>query len=303
VQCPIQSDVDDGAWLDPQNIAEFAIAAESAGFDAIAFTDHPAPSHKWLNAGGHETFDPFVGLAFCAAVTTEIKLMTYLAVLPYRNPLLAARSMASLDVLSGGRSIFVVGTGYLRSEFAALGADFETRNEVFDESIEAICGSWSTDNFTMQGAGFKATGQTLRPGVVQRPHPPLWVGGNSGRTLERVAAWAQGWAPLVGSAQLTTTSRTAALTTLDELRPKLAHLGELLQANGRELADIDICVAGLMIGSGGHSDGELLESLSARIAAGVTWSGVNVGRETSYAEALHELRRFGELIRSQRVTD
>src|SRR5947199_5759764 len=114
VEYPVLSDVDNGAWLEAANIAEFARTAEQSGFDAISLTDHPAPSKKWLDTGGHETFDPFVGLAFCAAVTTRIKLLTHLIVVPYRNPLLMARSMSSVDVLSGGRSIYTLGTGYLR---------------------------------------------------------------------------------------------------------------------------------------------------------------------------------------------
>src|SRR5258707_1375535 len=133
VQFPIQSEADDGAWLEPGNIIRFTQAVEAAGLDAIALTDHPAPSRKWLASGGHETLDPFVGLAFCAAVTSRIRLMTHLVVVPYRNPLLQARSMAALDVLSGGRTTFVLGTGYLRSEFAALGVDFDQRNALFDE--------------------------------------------------------------------------------------------------------------------------------------------------------------------------
>ena len=143
VECPVMSEADGGAWLSPDNIAEFARVAEESGMDAIAFTDHPAPSQKWLDGGGHETFDPFVGLGFCAAVTSRIDLMTNLTVVPYRNPLLMARSMTSVDVLSGGRTIFTLGTGYLRSEFAALGVDFEERNALFDEAIEVLQGIWS----------------------------------------------------------------------------------------------------------------------------------------------------------------
>jgi hypothetical protein len=82
VECPVLSDADGGAWLSPDSIAEFARTAEESGLDAVAFTDHPAPSKKWLDGGGHETFDPFVALGFCAAVTSRIDLMTNLTVVP-----------------------------------------------------------------------------------------------------------------------------------------------------------------------------------------------------------------------------
>src|SRR5215470_8458848 len=145
VDYPIQSDRDGGAWLDPANIAEFARVAEAAGIDGIALTDHPAPSMKWLTRGGHETIDPFVGLGFIAAVTSTIRVMTHLTVVPYRNPLLTAKSMTAVDVLSGGRATFALGTGYLRSEFSALGVAFEERNELFDEAVDVMRALWSTD--------------------------------------------------------------------------------------------------------------------------------------------------------------
>src|ERR1700742_2554783 len=92
-------------FLDPDVVTEVAVTAEKAGFSAIGFTDHPAPSDKWMRAGGHDSLDPFSALAFCAAVTTRLRLMTFLLVAPYRNPLLTAKSAATVDVLSKGRLV------------------------------------------------------------------------------------------------------------------------------------------------------------------------------------------------------
>jgi alkanesulfonate monooxygenase SsuD/methylene tetrahydromethanopterin reductase-like flavin-dependent oxidoreductase (luciferase family) len=89
VEYPVDSTPGAG-WLEPANIARFARVAEEAGLYGIGFTDHPGPSLKWLSGGGHETLDPFAALAFCAAVTTRIRLLTWLSVVPYRNPFLAA---------------------------------------------------------------------------------------------------------------------------------------------------------------------------------------------------------------------
>jgi probable F420-dependent oxidoreductase len=232
VQYPIQSKADGGAWLDPRNIIRFAKTLERAGLDAVAFTDHPAPSKKWIEAGGDETLDPFVGLSFCAAVTTRINLMTYLVVVPYRNPLLQAKSMSSLDVLSAGRAIFVVGVGYLRSEFAALGVDFDERNFLFDESIGVIRGSWTSDSLGFEGRHFKSIDQINKPVPVQRPHPPLWLGGNSKVVLDRVARWGQGWAPMQGTATTALTSRTPAIDSDEKLAAAIGDLSARLEACG-----------------------------------------------------------------------
>src|SRR5260221_14072732 len=148
-----------------------------------------------------------------AAGTTRPRVMTHLVVAPYRNPFVSARSMASLDRLSGGRATFVLGTGYLRSEFAALGVEFEERNELFDEAAEVIRGVWTDDDFHYTARHFNAFGVKMLPGPVQQPYPPLWVGGNSAAARRRVAAWAQGWAPLLGSAQLARTARTPIIST------------------------------------------------------------------------------------------
>lgn len=296
VDYPVSTDADGGAWLVPENIAEFARTAEEAGVDAIAFTDHPAPSKKWLESGGHETFDPFVSLAFCAAATTRIQLMTNLVVVPYRNPLLLAKSMTSLDVLSRGRTIFTLGTGYLRSEFAALGVDFEERNALFDEAVDVLRGVWSTDDFAYDGRHFKAVGQIVKPAPVSRPHPRLWVGGNSRIARDRVARWADGWAPMLGGGEvLARTTRTRAIASDDELVSMIRDLGRRLEANGRSLADVDVLALSL---TGLYTPGapeEYLDTLGRMAEIGVTWTPAHSGgRGASFRAALDGLRQFGE---------
>ena len=128
----------DGDMLDAGAPAELAVAAEDAGWRGFAFTEHPVPGARWLAAGGHQALDPFVALGHVAAVTTELRLLTNLAVAPYRNPFLLAKAAATLDRISNGRFVLGVGTGYLKPEFFALGVDFEERNDLFDESL-AVC--------------------------------------------------------------------------------------------------------------------------------------------------------------------
>jgi len=297
VEYPIRSDDDAGAWLRPENMAEFARVAEDAGVDAISLTDHPAPSKKWLDHGGHETFDPFSGLSYFAALTSRLRLMTYLVVVPYRNPLLLAKSMTSVDVLSDGRATFVLGTGYLRSEFAALGVEFDERNELFDEAVEVLRGVWATDSYEFAGKHFTARGQVIAPGPVQRPHPPLWVGGNSALSRERVARWGQGWAPMQASPEFASVTRTAAMNSDDALRGAIADLAARLDKHGRSQADIDI-VAWAEPWSRSSADAHV-NRIGELEELGATWSTLVVDTST-FARALDDLSAWGEVRRSLR---
>ena len=124
-------------------VAAVAAAAEAAGFGGFGFTDHPAPTQKWLDAGGHDALDPFVAMGFAAAHTTTLRLIPNVVVLPYRNPFVVAKAGATLDLLSGGRFTLAVGVGYLKREFAALGVDFEERGALVEEALQVIRAIWT----------------------------------------------------------------------------------------------------------------------------------------------------------------
>lgn len=230
------------AFTSKQGLVDFARAIEDAGFDAIAFTEHPAPSRKWLDSGGHRSVDPLVALGFCAAVTNRIRLLTYLLVLPYRNPLLAAKSIATVDVLSDGRLVIGAGSGYLRSEFAALGVDFEQRTQLLDEAIEVLREVWTEESYVHDGLRFSARGQVSTPAPIQLPHPPIWIGGNSRSGRRRVARIGQGWTPLLIGDAVAATTRTPALRTSSELATAIKDLHHLVIAEGRDPADIEVQV-------------------------------------------------------------
>jgi probable F420-dependent oxidoreductase len=295
VEYPIRSDDHDGAWVRPDNMTEFARVAEQAGVDAISLTDHPAPSKKWLTRGGHETLDPFAGLSYFAAVTSRLRLMTYLVVVPYRNPLLLAKCMTSLDVVSGGRATFVLGAGYLRSEFGALGVEFEERNKLFDEAVDVLRGVWATDSFEFAGGHFTARGQVIAPGPVQRPHPPLWVGGNSALSRERVARWGQGWAPMQASPEFASVTRTASINSDHALREAIADLAARLEKHGRSLADIDLVAWAEPWGA--KSRDAYVNRIGELRELGTTW--ISLGIDTSsFGAALDDLRGWGEVRHS-----
>ena len=285
-------------FLEKENLLRFAHAAEAAGYDAIGFTDHPAPSQKWLDGGGHDALDPFAALSFCAAVTERIRLMPHILVLPYRNPFLLAKAVATVDVLSEGRFILGAAAGYLRSEYAALGVDFDERNELFDETLEVLRGIWSTDGFRYQGRHFRAQGQTANPKPRQKPHPPIWVGGNSRLARRRVARSAQGWMPFHAPARLARTTRTPVLESREDLKRLLGELWMFLDEAGRPRSEIDIHYQNDRGGTPGRSGFEpdlYREGLEGLAELGVTWCGAGVPGD-GIEPALEALARFGETV-------
>jgi len=221
-------------------LAAFVRAAEEAGFDAVAFTEHPAPSLKWLQAGGHESLDPLAALAFAAAVTSRIRLMTYLLVLPYRNPLITAKMIATVDLLSKGRLTVGAGGGYLKSEFFALGVDFDERGALFDEAIDVIRELWAADSLSFEGRHFTARGQVSVPGPVQRPHPPIWIGGNGRNARRRVARAGDGWMPLLIGEETAATTRMPAFSSPADLVGAIQELRGMLEEAGRDPASVRV---------------------------------------------------------------
>ena len=224
----------DGDLLDAGPVHEVAAAAEGAGFMGFAFTEHPAPGARWLDAGGHQTLDPIVALSYAAAVTTRVRLLTYLAVVPYRNPLLLAKAAATVDKLSGGRFVLGVGTGYHKTEFFALGVDMDERNDLFDEALEVMPLHWSGEPFSYKGRHFEARDVLARPRPVQDPIP-IWIGGNSKLTRRRVAERAQGWMPLLGPPSLNVTARTPALGTVEDVAVAIAEIRDAASGRGEAI--------------------------------------------------------------------
>lgn len=275
-------------------LVRIARAAEDAGFDGIGFTDHPAPSQKWLQGGGHDALDPFVALAVVAAVTERLRLIPNIVVLPYRNPFVVAKASATLDALSDGRFVLSTATGYLRSEYRALGVDFEARNERFDEALDVLRGVWTEDEFSYEAPGFTAMGVTANP---KPRHVPIWIGGNSPLTRRRVAASGDGWNPFPAPAWLARTARTIPLEGLDDLAPMLDHLWEHVERAGRDRREIDVAFTTGHPGAGeeGFAAEAHLEALERMAALGVTWSSTTVPG-SSVAAALEVIDQYGREV-------
>jgi len=216
-------------------------------------------------------------------------------VLPYRNPFLLPKAISTLDVLSEGRFILGTAAGYLRSEYAALGVDFSERNELFDEAIEVLLGIWSKDDFSYEGRHFIAMGQTAKPKPIQRPHPPIWIGGNSKAARRRVAKYAQGWMPFPAPALLARTVKTPILETTDHLRAFLDELWQMVEEAGRDRAELDIHFHSDRGGSPGADDFDkdaCREGLDELAALGVTWCGVGAPGD-GIDHAIEAVERYG----------
>lgn len=276
-----------GRWPD------IAAVVERCGFDGFSISEHPVPGARWMDSGGHQTLDPFVALGFAAAATERLKLLTHLAVAPYRNPFLLAKAAATLDRLSGGRLVLGLGAGYQKSEFFALGVDMEQRNALFDEVLDVLPLHWSGEPFSYQGRHFSARDVRALPRPAQ-DRIPVWIGGNSQASRRRAAERAQGWMPMSGGAELANTARTPALGTMSDLAAKVAGMRDAAADAGRT-EPIDVLFSYTDIGGGSpdHDVERHREALAQAEAAGVTWLGVSCG--TTDPSATEEwLEAFGE---------
>jgi probable F420-dependent oxidoreductase len=188
------------------SIDTIARAVENRGYESIWIPEHPVipigfktpvpiggklPEHygRWC--------DPFVALSIAAAVTKRIKLATGICLLPEREPLITAKSIASLDLYSGGRVVLGVGAGWLREETEAMGAQFGSRWKRLRETVEAMRVAWSKPEPSFSGDLVHFPPLRCEPKPVQKPYPPILLGGHTPKVLERVARTYDGWMPLV----------------------------------------------------------------------------------------------------------
>lgn len=215
-----------GVWLHncrhlaiPEMIRATAVRAERLGYDSVWVSDHVVVPRANVAGIGETIFDPLVTLAVAAGMTTRVRLGTTVLIVPYRNPVVAAKMIASLDALSGGRVILGVGAGWLAAESAALGVPFAERGAQTDEYLEAMRELWTSPEPSFAGTYARFGGLAFRPEPVQKPHPPIWVGGHSRAALRRAVQFGAAWHPINRAPE--------------ELRAGRAELARLCQARGR----------------------------------------------------------------------
>jgi probable F420-dependent oxidoreductase len=213
---------------DPDALGKLASHAEECGFSTVGITDHIViptridsrypytETGKTPNWG--EWLEQLTTLTFVAARTEKIRIMTNVMVVPYRHPLLAAKALSTIDVLSRGRLTVGVGAGWMREEFQALNApSFEKRGEVTDESIRIMKEVWTNDRPEFHGKHFDVAGIKFLPKPFQKPHPPIWVGGESPPALRRAAELGDCWYPIGSNPRFP-------LRTVEQMKSAIARL-------------------------------------------------------------------------------
>ncbi|MFE9398546.1 LLM class F420-dependent oxidoreductase [Streptomyces flavidovirens] len=179
----------------PEDLVQVARAADRSGFAYIASCDHVAIPRRLADAMSTVWYDPVATLSFLAAATERVRLLSHVAVVGLRHPLVSAKQYATLDHLSGGRLVLGVGAGHVREEFDALGADFDGRGGVLDETIDALRAALGPDEypeFAGERYAFSGLGQRPRPA---QERVPVWVGGSSPAAVRRAALRGDGWLP------------------------------------------------------------------------------------------------------------
>ena len=223
-------------------IGTLARAGEAAGFHSAMVADHvvfPVTSqsvYPYTVSGEHpshgDALEQFAILAFVAGITEQLRLVSSVTILPYRNPVLTAKMLATIDVLSEGRLTVGVGVGWLEEEFAALGAEFARRGAVSDEYLRILRLLWTQSPASFAGEFYSFDAIRCEPFPVQNPHPPIWVGGHSLAALRRTARYGDGWHPIGAIA--------AVPLPPEEMVRKLAELRRLTTEAGRDFSALTI---------------------------------------------------------------
>jgi probable F420-dependent oxidoreductase len=266
------------------SVTDFGRAAEDHGFESLFFPEHThIPVHRetpWPGAPGikdppreySHTLDVFVALGAVAAVTTRIKLGTGICLVIQRDPILLAKEVASVDRLSGGRFLFGVGAGWLREEIANHGTDPRLRWHLFGERMRAIEAIWSSDEAEFHGRLVNFDPIWSWPKPIQTPRPPVLLGGDYGKAIERVIEYADEWMPHPDRGEL-------------PLRDRIAQFHDRCAAAGRPALPVTVY--------GAPSDAREVESY---IEAGVSRTVLRVPAAPA-SEALPALQRAAAVMR------
>ena len=176
-------------------IVQTARKAEELGFDALFVNDHVIVDDSPRSEPWRNVYDPLMVLSFVAARTSRIKLGTSVLIMPYRNPIVTAKMVATLDQMSGGRAIAGVGAGWSEAEYDALGVPFQERGARTTEYLRLWQACWEPGPTTFHGRFFSFDNMHVSPKPLQQPHPPIWIGGSGRPSLRRAARFAEVWQP------------------------------------------------------------------------------------------------------------
>ncbi len=300
-----------GAAASPEGIGAIARTGEAAGFDLIAPNDHivvPGGIESaypytedgiWPGASVGEAHEQLTALAWIAGRTERLRILTSVMVVPYRAPVLTAKIVATADVLSEGRVILGCGAGWMREEFEAVGApDFAERGRVTDEYLRIFKELWTSDNPSYEGRYARFSDILFEPKPARKPHPPIWIGGESKAALRRAARLGDGWYPAANNPR----HRVA---TPAHLAARLGDLRAVCEAEGRDPDELHV---GFFhtgpVGGPARPDGEggraVLTGAPADVAADIAAfeaagldTLVTIFQRPDLSETLEAMERFG----------
>lgn len=301
-----------GATATPDALEAMVTRGEALGFHSVVIADHIVfpvsiqSKYPYTVDGafpGHgDALEQLVLMAFVAARTRTLRLITSVMILPHRNPVVTAKMLATIDVLSRGRVTVGVGVGWLREEFEALGApDFDHRGAVSDEYLRIFKTLWTTSPATFEGRFYSFKAIRFEPSPVQRPHPPIWIGGHSRPALRRVATLGDGWHP-VGANPAVPLGPTDFATSLevlrrlcDEARRDFATLTISMKA---PLYDTGKPLAGVARRPFAGTPQEVVDDIGAYARLGVSELIFDF-RSESLEQTLEGMERFATTIKPQ----
>jgi probable F420-dependent oxidoreductase len=274
-------------------IDAIARAVENGGYESLWIPEHPVipVGFKTAVPGGGKLpehygrwVDPFVALSIAATVTKRIKLATGICLLPEREPLITAKAVASLDLYSGGRVVLGVGAGWLREETEAMGAHFGSRWKRLRETVEAMRVLWSEPEPAYAGELVHFPAVRCEPKPLQKPYPPILLGGHGPKALERVARTYDGWMPLVPNPE--------------SLKRDVATLRKLAADHGRDPKALHI-TALVDPGENGPSSDELQKYAEAGASRVVLFSQ-RMAIAIADGAALELIKRFEPVVEQAR---
>jgi len=226
-------------------ITRFAKEAEDMGYDSVWVTDQIIVPNSVIDDFGPVFYESLTVLAYLAGVTSTISLGSSVIVLPYRNPIYLAKVASSIDSLSHGRLILGVGVGGVEAEFKQISVSWEDRGDLSDEAIRIFQELWTSENPSIKSKNYQFSEIQFYPKPVQKPHLPLWIGGNTRRALRRVVEFGDVWHPSRMSLDMAAVSGVKMAMpemTLDLLAERTPQLWRLAERAGRDPQEIGIAV-------------------------------------------------------------
>ncbi len=246
--------------------------AEQLGYGMIAIPEHHIIPRQHVELSGPHYFSSYPAMGYVAGATEKIRINSCISILPAQNPIVTAKALSTIDWFSSGRVTVTFGVGWLKEEFDLLGIDFHQRGAMSEEYIQAIIELWTSENPQFEGKYVSFRDVAFEPKCVQRPHIPVWFGGDADPVLRRTARYASGWWPF--------------LTKPDQIPARLDFIRSQPDYNGR-LEDVYYGLGTARVGEGhvvqddpdswpGMGKGELIDGLNRLAGLGVTWSSVPI---------------------------